>query len=63
MKNRMETRNKELSNYGIDKGFTNFFVFNLQDDIFITSSKDTDYYKTIKTKYFGLHIILYNYRH
>jgi hypothetical protein len=48
MKNSMEERINGLSKYGIEKNFTNFFVFSLQDDIFITSSKDTDYYKTIK---------------
>jgi hypothetical protein len=43
-----EERAKEAKEYGIEKSFTNLFVFNLSDEIFITSSKDTDYYKVIK---------------
>ena len=48
LKKNTEERNKEGKKYGIDKAFTNLFVFNLNDEIFITSSKDTDYYKVIK---------------
>ena len=35
-------------NYGINKDLTNLFFFELKDDIFLTSSTDTDYYKIIK---------------
>jgi len=34
--------------YGILKNFTNLFFFELKDEIFLTSSADTDYYKKIK---------------
>ena len=34
--------------YNIDKNYTNLFFFDLKDEIFITSSDDTDYYKIIK---------------
>lgn len=34
--------------YGINKDLTNLFFFELKDDIFLTSSTDTDYYKIIK---------------
>lgn len=34
--------------YGIVKNFTNLFFFELKDEIFLTSSADTDYYKKIK---------------
>jgi hypothetical protein len=34
--------------YGINSDLTNLFFFELKDDIFLTSSKDTDYYKLIK---------------
>ena len=34
--------------YGINRNNTNLFFFELKDDIFITSSNDTDYYKIIK---------------
>ena len=35
-------------NFGINKDFTNLFFFDITDDIFSTSSTDTDYYKIIK---------------
>ncbi len=44
-KNRIEIA---VENYGIMKDFTNLFFFELKDDIFLTSSMDTDYYKQIK---------------
>jgi len=44
-KDRAENYSK---NYGIKSDLTNLFFFELQDDIFLTSSLDTDYYKLIK---------------
>jgi hypothetical protein len=44
-KNRIEEYSKK---YNINKDFTNLFFFELKDDIFLTSSTDTDYYKLIK---------------
>jgi hypothetical protein len=44
-KNRIE---QSAQKYGINKEFTNLFFFELKDDIFLTSSTDTDYYKIIK---------------
>jgi len=44
-KTRIENYNKK---YGINKDLTNLFFFELQDEIFLTSSLDTDYYKIIK---------------
>jgi hypothetical protein len=44
-KDRGEQFNKK---YGIDKHYTNLFFFELKDDIFLTSSTDTDQYKIIK---------------
>jgi len=35
-------------NYNINKDLTNLFFFELKDDIFLTNSTDTDYYKLIK---------------
>ena len=43
--NRIETAGK---NFGINKELTNLFFFDITDDIFSTSSTDTDYYKIIK---------------
>ena len=34
--------------YNINKNLTNLFFFELKDEIFLTSSTDTDYYKLIK---------------
>lgn len=44
-KDRIEQASKK---YNINKDFTNLFFFELKDDIFLTSSTDTDYYKLIK---------------
>lgn len=44
-KNRIELYSKK---YGINKDLTNLFFFELKDDIFLTSSLDTDQYKIIK---------------
>ena len=44
-KDRIEQSNKK---YNINKDFTNLFFFELKDEIFLTSSTDTDYYKLIK---------------
>lgn len=39
---------KASEKYNINKDFTNLFFFELKDEIFLTSSIDTDYYKLIK---------------
>ena len=44
-KDRIEQASKK---YNINKDFTNLFFFELKDEIFLTSSTDTDYYKLIK---------------
>ena len=44
-KSRIEEATKK---YNIQKDFTNLFFFELKDEIFLTSSTDTDYYKLIK---------------
>lgn len=44
-KNRIEEYSKK---YNINKDLTNLFFFELKDEIFLTSSTDTDYYKLIK---------------
>jgi hypothetical protein len=44
-KNRNENM---IQKYGIDKELTNLFFFELENNIFIYSSKDKDYYKPIK---------------
>ena len=44
-KNRIQL---SLKKYGINPELTNLFFFELKDEIFLTSSLDTDYYKLIK---------------
>jgi hypothetical protein len=44
-KNRID---ESVIKYNIKKEYTNLFFFELKDDIFLTSSTDTDYYKLIK---------------
>lgn len=44
-KDRIQQSNKK---YNINTDFTNLFFFELKDEIFLTSSTDTDYYKIIK---------------
>lgn len=46
------------SNYNINKDLTNLFFFELKDDIFLTSSTDTDYYKIIKYNNVIAYIVL-----
>lgn len=45
LKERNEVANKL---YGINRSFSNLFIFELENSIFIFSSKDTDFYKPIK---------------
>ena len=54
-KNRIENASK---NYNIHKDLTNLFFFELKDDIFLTSSTDTDYYKIIKFNNIIAYILL-----
>ena len=46
--NYKERNEKILPIYGINKDMTNLFVFELDNSIFVYSSKDKDYYKQIK---------------
>jgi hypothetical protein len=54
-KDRIEQSSKK---YGINKDLTNLFFFELKDDIFLTSSTDTDYYKIIKYNNIMAYLIL-----
>jgi hypothetical protein len=46
--NRIEAKSTK---FGIDKDLTTLFFFELKDDIFLTSSTDTDKYKIIGSLY------------
>ena len=54
-KDRIEQFSKK---YGIGKDLTNLFFFELTDDIFLTSSQETDYYKIIKYNNIIAYILL-----
>ena len=55
-KDRIETFNKQ---YGIQQKLTNLFFFELKDEIFLTSSIDTDQYKIIKYNNIITYIMLF----
>lgn len=59
-KKQTKTRKDEYSSkYGIDKDLSNLFFFELKDDIFLTSSTDTDQYKIFKYNNIIIYIILF----
>lgn len=47
-KHYLSKRETIIKNYGINKNLSNFFIFELDNSIFVYSSKDKDYYKMIK---------------
>jgi len=59
LRNQSKDRIEQFSKkYGIEKELTNLFFFELTDDIFLTSSLDTDYYKIIKYNNIVAYIIV-----
>ena len=48
LKNIYKERNNKISAYGLSKELSNLFVFDLDNSIFIFSTKDKDFYKPIK---------------
>ena len=60
MKGVYESRINTLGKkYGISKELSNFFVFGLDNNIFMYSSKDKDYYKHIKFNNILVYIVLF----
>jgi hypothetical protein len=58
LKNNSKKRSDEFSKkYNINKDLTNLFFFELKDDIFLTSSTETDYYKIIKYNNIIIYIV------
>ena len=47
-KNYASDRNDKINKYGVNKNLSNLFIFELENTIFIYSSKDKDFYKNIK---------------
>jgi hypothetical protein len=59
LKNQQKDRIEQFSKkYGINKDYTNLFFFELKDDIFLTRSTDTDYYKIIKYNNIMVYLLL-----
>jgi hypothetical protein len=52
-------RELAFKKYGIEKEFSTIFFFELKDDIFLTSSKDTDYYKKLKYNNILVYILFF----
>lgn len=48
LKNIYKERSEKISSYGLNKDLSNLFIFELDNSIFVYSSKDKDYYKPIK---------------
>lgn len=48
-----------IKTYGINREYTNLFIFNLDNSIFTYSSKDKDFYKFIKKNNILVYIILF----
>jgi hypothetical protein len=44
----LTNRDKNIKLYGLNKNISNFYVFELENNIFIYSSKDKDFYKSVK---------------
>ena len=48
LKNVYKERSEKISIYGLNKDLSNLFIFELENNIFVYSSKDKDFYKPIK---------------
>lgn len=48
---------KATERYGVDKNISNMFIFNLDDKIFVITSKERDYYKMIKRNNILVYVI------
>ena len=59
LKQTYKQRSENLTLYGINKDFTNLFAFELDNSIFVYSSKDKDYYKSIKKNNIYIYIIFF----
>lgn len=53
-----ERLEKSVKNYNINKNFSYLFFFDLDDNIFMTSSNETDHYKILKYNNILLYILL-----
>jgi hypothetical protein len=59
LKNIYKSRNDKVASlYNVNKDLSNLFVFELENSIFVYSSKDKDYYKSIKQNNVLIYILL-----
>ena len=59
LKNIYKERSDKISAYGLNKELTNLFVFELDNNIFVYSSKDKDFYKPIKRNNILIYILFF----
>jgi hypothetical protein len=57
LKNIYKERSEKISIYGLNKELSNLFIFDLDNSIFVYSSKDKDYYKPIKRNNIIIYIL------
>ena len=55
----LSNRDNLIIKYGVDKNISNLFIFDLDNSIFIYSSKDKDFYKIIKYNNIIAYIIIF----
>ena len=57
MKDVYKSRTEKIAKYGLNKDISNFFNFELDNSIFVYSSKDKDYFKQIKRNNIWVYLI------
>ena len=57
LKNIYKERSEKISQYGLNRDLSNLFIFDLDNSIFIYSSKDKDFYKPIKRNNIIIYIL------
>lgn len=57
LKNVYKERSDKISVYGLNKDLSNLFIFDLDNNIFVYSSKDKDFYKPIKRNNIIIYIL------
>jgi hypothetical protein len=59
LKQTFKQRSENLHLYGINKDYTNLFTFELENNLFVYSSQDKDYYKSIKKNNIYIYLIFF----
>ncbi|QKF93984.1 hypothetical protein QKU48_gp0526 [Fadolivirus algeromassiliense] len=58
LKSVYKERSEKISLYGLNKELSNLFIFDLDNSIFVYSSKDKDFYKPIKRNNITMYLLL-----